>query len=107
MRSTYVKKIGAKKVAVLTLQRCPYMRDAFFIQRINVIRRFRGQGIGTELLQRVVEDADYEEVKLTLTINPFSDADLNYDQLQSWYERYGFVETAIEDDQGFFVREPE
>ena len=59
------------------------------ISRINVPRENRGKGYGSQLLRQVLDIADQEKIRLYLEIAP-SDG-LNYEQLEAWYKRYGFV----------------
>lgn len=76
--------------------------DSLVVTRINVPEASRGEGIGSWLLRRCVEEADEHRVKLRLEINPTGP--LDYDALHAWYERYGF-----EDDPrylGVMVRWP-
>jgi len=58
------------------------------ITRINVPDKFRGRGHGSALLQQIVDDADNERVIIQLQIYPSGPMD--YQQLESWYHRYGF-----------------
>jgi ribosomal protein S18 acetylase RimI-like enzyme len=63
-------------------------RKGLLITRINVPKAHRGQGHGTALLKKILEAADEEKINLYLEVSP-SDG-LNYNQLVSWYRRYGF-----------------
>jgi GNAT superfamily N-acetyltransferase len=62
---------------------------AHTIHRISVPVSWRGQGYGSKLLKMITDDADREKVILSLAILP--SGGLNYEQLQAWYERNGFV----------------
>lgn len=109
MKCVYSIRLDSLRVAVLDTQ--PIDVDlasmigpgGFMITRINVPPRYRGRGHGSELLQMVCEDADYEGVSLVLEINPYGD--MTYDQLLSWYSRYGFVQLEGCEDE-VFVRTP-
>lgn len=103
MKTSYSIKIDACKIAVADL-----MPDTdgvepdaniWWINRINVPVGFQGKGIGSSLLQQILDDADNVGAKLALTINPYGL--LTYEQLRDWYERHGFEE----DHDGIFVRE--
>src|SRR5215204_1801378 len=59
------------------------------ITRVNVPVASRGRGIGTQLLKMILNDADAEGIVLVLEISP-SDG-LDFDQLEAWYRRHGFV----------------
>ena len=71
------------------------------INRINVPREFRGRGIASTLLKRILADADREGATVGLGISP-SDG-LSYKELKAWYERYGFRPMA---EKPLFVRQP-
>lgn len=64
-------------------------KDQYFINRINVPEKLRGQGMGSELLKMILKDADQE--KVTLILYPAPSGGLNFLQLSEWYERYNFV----------------
>ena len=57
-----------------------YRRNGFAeIRVINVHRGYRGEGIGSLMLQKIVEDHSQE----TICVKTF-------DSLVHWYERFGF-----------------
>lgn len=58
------------------------------LTRINVPIRYRGKGIGSRLLCRVLDDADREKVTLYLELLP--SGGLSYADLKAWYQRHGF-----------------
>ena len=101
MKHLYHIRLSPTRVAVADLMELPC--GCWMLTRINVPHGFRGRGHGSELLEEVLNDADAEEVTLKLTINPYGG--LNYDQLQSWYERRGF-QCQIDDEGPVFVRRP-
>jgi predicted GNAT family acetyltransferase len=70
--------------------------------RINIPREHRGKGLGTALLKRVLDDADRDQVMITLEIMP--SGPLNYDELRDWYARHGFSELSMY--PGIFIRYP-
>lgn len=59
------------------------------VARIIVNPEIRNRGIGTELMTRLCEVADQDGVILDLYINPYGD--LNYEALEAFYEKFGFV----------------
>lgn len=63
------------------------------LTRINVPRMHRGNGVARRLMQQVLRDADAERVTIYLHISP-SDG-LDFEQLEAWYERCGFVCAGI------------
>lgn len=115
MKTFYYKKLSTTRIAVLdifqmsideVLEICEQdievdeTEQFHLISRINVPREYRGQGIGTELLERVLEEADIEEVNLVLEILPFSDGP-DYEVLHAWYSKHGFREMG---PNGYFWR---
>lgn len=64
------------------------IHEGWVITRINVPRRYRGEGHGTALLKEILADADAEGADLWLDVSP-SDG-LDWGQLVAWYERHGF-----------------
>jgi len=93
MKSTYTIKLhpkhdprrGAVRLAIADV--CE-IEDNYWICRINVPKEWRGQGIGTELLQEIIADAD--RGKVTLYLDILASGGLTYDQLARWYYGYGF-----------------
>lgn len=71
----------------------------WLITRINVPVRQRGKGVGSKLLQQILDDADLEGVNLFLEVVP--SGGLDRDQLEDWYTRKGFKHY-----KGFMVRKP-
>lgn len=61
------------------------------ITRIEVHKKFRGNGYASRMMERVCEDADEEGYLLLLSIEP-DGTGLTFEQLREWYERMGFVE---------------
>lgn len=62
--------------------------EGWMITRISVPKESRGKGIASLVLREMVQDADREGVVLIL--EPFPTGGLDYSQLISWYQRYGF-----------------
>lgn len=59
-----------------------------YVNRINVPHELRGRGLGSQLLDQIVEDADQERVSLCL--HPVASGGLSRDELIAWYRRRGF-----------------
>ena len=76
------------------------LTENWTITRINVLREFRGQKLGTKMLERILRDADREQV--TLQLEPSPSDGLNYTQLVDWYKRHGFKLTQ----HGYMKRRP-
>lgn len=78
--------------------------NTFALTGITVYRGNRGRGYASRLLRRVLADADKEGVTLLLIVDPDGSIGcLDYAQLTSWYERYGFREDP---ESEIMVREP-
>jgi predicted N-acetyltransferase YhbS len=97
MKNLYFIKLSP---IIAVLDCCAY-EDGYMIHRINVPIKHRGNGHGSELLQRALTDADNEGVRLYLGIIP--SGDMGYDDLERWYGRNGFVPIS---DDGMYIREP-
>jgi len=63
---------------------------------IQVSRKYRGQGIGHELMERANKIADTFGFSLVLQVNPFNSCPLTKDQLCGFYGEHGFV-SLVED----------
>lgn len=102
MKHHYYRKCGAAHIAILD---CSYKHKnkRVYINRINTPLSYQGKGIASELLRECLADADKDDVTLQLEIVP--SGTLNYDELQAWYERYGFQETYLDGYEHFVVWE--
>ena len=78
---------------------------AYVINRINVPKKHRGNGVASRLLQNILDDADEEGATLHLEINP-SDG-LTFRQLEAWYKRRGFEWSGSAGGAGFITRKPQ
>lgn len=89
MKQTYLIKddSGMFAAAIADLS---FMEDSqrWQIHRINVMKQFRRTGLGTEILQQILKDADNEGVKLWLL--PVATGGLTQSQLVRWYKKHGF-----------------
>lgn len=79
-----------------------FLPGSHTITRINIPEVFRGQGFGTKLLQQILDEADKEQVILSLEILP--SGPLDYEQLRDWYFRHGFYE--LRSIPGVYCRNP-
>jgi len=86
MNKTFYIRISETRLAILDL--VDYYGLGLIITRINVPEEHRAQGFGRQLLLEACNAADRGEVVLFLEIAP--SGPLDYDQLESWYMRYGF-----------------
>jgi predicted GNAT family acetyltransferase len=60
------------------------------LNRIVVPKEMRGQGIGSQVMQDIVQYAD--DVKKPVTLTPSSDFGGNVNRLKDFYKQFGFVE---------------
>lgn len=86
MKSCYTVKVSDTKIAIL--DNCDYYALGRIITRVNTPEEFRQQGHGNELMRKICKDADEEGVNLFLEISPTGD--MTYDQLEKWYNKFGF-----------------
>jgi GNAT superfamily N-acetyltransferase len=64
----------------------------YLVNRINVPAAHRGKGVGGGLMAQLLAWADAERWPLRLQVSPYSDSDMQYEALLSWYVRLGFVQ---------------
>lgn len=83
---------------------CNDYEGMVMITRINTPRDFRGLGIASAMLAATCRHADEKGIILTLGISP-SDG-LDYQALEAWYARHGFVKTRGFATTGMYVRRP-
>ncbi len=74
----------------------------WYIPRLIVPPKLRHQGLATSLLSELASWADDNRIKLVLYINPYGD--LDREQLQKLYYKFGFRAPAVPDD--FYTRDP-
>jgi len=75
--------------------------NAWLLTRINIPKKHRGKGFASNLLKRILADADKEAAVIILQISP-SDG-LQYEELTRWYYRYNFRQHM----SGFWFRRPQ
>lgn len=63
----------------------------YTINRIWVAPSHRGKGFGSQVMQKVLADADAQGITLRLLVAPQDG--LKYEELVAWYERCGFVQS--------------
>lgn len=88
MKSIYAMKLSDVALAIADVQPCNDPHTGFMITRINVPEAFRRQGIGSQLLQAVCDEASVENA--TLYLIPASSGGLSQEQLIQWYTKFGF-----------------
>jgi GNAT superfamily N-acetyltransferase len=69
--------------------------------------RDRGQGHARIVMERIIQHADHNGLKLELTARPFGDAHgLNNSELIAFYEKFGFHRKTLDRPSPLMVREP-
>lgn len=86
MKTCFYSKLGAVHLAVLDL--VDLEDGQYLVTRINVPKPFRGQKIGSALLDEMLAAADSEAITLKLEV--VSSDGLDEDQLIAWYKSRGF-----------------
>lgn len=66
----------------------------YYFNRIFVNPKYRNQGIGKELLLRMLDCVRKYNYPICCDINPYGD--LTYEQLRNWYMSFGFKEYDVE-----------
>ena len=89
MKPTYLFQVESMYKPVIGNVSEPTICPHWMITRLNVPQEVRGLGYGTELLRRITEDADKDNLALCLL--PQASGGLDHDRLIAWYERYGFM----------------
>lgn len=103
MRTTYSRTL--ENIMPVIADLVPdYYEGMTAISRIHVLPLFRRLGYGTDVMNQICRSADLEEVTLCLEINPYGE--MTREQLETWYEKFGFIESANSDTPGLYVREP-
>lgn len=68
--------------------RCGDENNNWYFNRLYVRPEYRGQGIGSVLLDKLLVHIRGHNATLLLDINPYGD--LDYEQLEAFYIRHGF-----------------
>lgn len=76
----------------------------WWVHRINVPRDVRRRGLGTQLLQMILTDADSEGITLYLEVA--TSGDMTNDQLCQWYAKHGFYQHPDADWPMVWYRPP-
>lgn len=109
MQNTYLIRRGHYCAVIADL--APpgeFSPNTWNINRINALPPFRGQGLGREILNQILTDADTEQVTLTLEPRAYRPDSTNLhdgltqSDLEAWYLRHGFAWTSA----GYMIREP-
>lgn len=82
--------------------------STYWLNRIELVRRTpKRQGKGTELLTKICEEADRENVTLLLGVQPDNYADFQW--LAKWYTKHGFVaeREPLSEIENVMVRKPQ
>lgn len=76
-------------VGLLIVERTP---DTIYLARIELLPTQQGQGLGTAIIDDIIDEARQRSVPLTLDVLPANA------RAQRWYQRLGFRETARDSD---------
>lgn len=88
-------QVGGDPIGSLSVEDRTY---SLFIAYIALLPAYQGQGIGTQLIRHVLEEATQRGVPVTLTV-------LKVNPARTLYERLGFRITAT-DEQRYFMEAP-
>lgn len=100
MKDTYHVRHGPTIAAFAHLME---FDTGWCVTELFVTKPNRGEGLGSRLLEMILEDADEEGETLILEPKPFGGGDMDRSDLTDWYTRHGF-EYA---DGGYLIRYPE
>lgn len=82
-------------------------KNLYYFNRLYVDPSYRKQGLGTKLLDALLAVIKAYKFTLRLDINPYGE--LNYEQLEAFYIRHGFIKCMVRDTNGsycsYFYRE--
>lgn len=87
MKHMFQEPCGKTRVATANLIR---HRDGLLLANIHVPEKYRGLGVGTKLLKRIIQAADDDG--RTLYLIPSSSGVMSDKELIAWYSRHGFEE---------------
>ena len=65
--------------------------DYIYLHGVGVTPDKQGQGIGTNLLQKLIAIADKNNLPIELQVAPILNKPMTSDDLIKWYEKNGFV----------------
>lgn len=103
MKDSYINKDGCDVRGYAYVSHLATIgSNLYLINQIYVVPKYRGQGVATDILTRIINDADAEGARLILDFQP---AEFNSDavRLQLFYERFEF---AWDERLGGMRREP-
>ena len=81
-----------------------YSKD-LHISEIKVQKRFRGKGIGTQLLNEIIKDADNKYTDVSIFPDT-SKGSVYKERLIKYYSKFGFIIKEIDVDVDEMVRPP-
>ena len=76
-------RLGGRDIGLIGVDRHP---DFWFLDKLYVLPPYQRQGIGSQLLRDLIEDATAKRVAFRLTV-------LEVNPARSFYERHGFIVT--------------
>lgn len=69
--------------------------DSMYFNRLYIRPEYRGKGLGSKLLDRLLELVKDRNIELQLDINPYGEMD--YLELECFYVRHGFKKYKVND----------
>ena len=89
---TYVARIEGKLVGAIMAFTCD--SGGYYLHKAIVEKAFRGRGIGSKLIESMLEDIDRRKESIFLTVDPENHGAIRL------YENFGFTERTYE--KGFY-----
>ncbi len=103
MKPVYGKIIKNKLDRLAIIDLVEIENSKYLITRVYVPEEHRKKGIGTELLNDVIKDADTECSTLLIEPRPYSDTEMTKKSLINYYKRFGFKYLSEKD---YMIRTP-
>ena len=90
MRTSFVDKATHSIADLVEVSPLEYL-----ITRIKVPINHHRKGVGTKLLKAILASADAHNCTLVLEVSANCGYGMNFEQLRSWYTKYGFVQGPL------------
>ena len=93
--ATFFALLSPVKIAMLNAS--PY-RDGLYLNRVNVPKGFRGQGVGSALMQEFLKAARTTNIK-RIIVEPGGYQASDQKRRIRWYKKHGFVKY----EEGYYM----